>query len=147
MYLRNCDGFVYMEFKFNTRFKYRSIMDLMPLIDFSFSLLVFFMMTYNADAGHLSTIMVNLPSANKVQEFRDSDIIVSINEKNEIYIDDKKCAREDLLNRFKTLKPTIRQGMVVIRGDKKANYDTIIYVIDYINQAGIKKFTLATAKQ
>ena len=135
-----------MEFKFKTRFQYRSIMDMMPLIDFAFSLLVYFMMTYNADAGKLSSILINLPSAIKVQEPRDTNITVSINEKNEIYVNDKKYNVEALLDEFKKIKLSIREGTVVIRGDKKANYDTIIKVMDYLNQAGIHKFTLATLK-
>jgi biopolymer transport protein ExbD len=87
-----------MEYKFKTRYQYRSIMDMMPLIDFAFSLLVYFMMTYNADAGKLSSIVLNLPSATKVQDPRDSNTIVSINEKNEIYINDKKYNGSALLD-------------------------------------------------
>ena len=135
-----------MEYKFKTRYQYRSIMDMMPLIDFAFSLLVYFMMTYNADAGKLSSIIINLPSATKVQDIKDSNIIVSINEKNEIYINDKKYAKETLLDEFKKIKLSIRLGTVVIRGDKKSNYDTIIKVMDELNRAGIHKFTLATIK-
>jgi biopolymer transport protein ExbD len=119
-------------------------MDMMPLIDFAFSLLVYFMMTYNADAGKLSSIVVNLPSAAKVQNPKDSNIIVSVNDKNEIYINDKQYSRETLLDQFKKIKLSIREGTVVIRGDKKTNYDTIIKVMDDLNQAGIHKFTLAT---
>ncbi len=135
-----------MEFKFKTRFQYRSIMDMMPLIDFAFSLLVYFMMTYNADAGKLSSIMVNLPSATQVEDPKESKTIVSINEKNEIFINDKKYDRNDLLDTFKKIKSTIRQGTVIIRGDKKTNYDTIIKVMDDLNREGIHKFTLATVK-
>ena len=135
-----------MEYKFKTRFQYRSIMDMMPLIDFAFSLLVYFMMTYNADAGHLSSIVVNLPRANKVQDFHDTGFTVSVNEKNEIFINDKKHDPESLIDEFKKLKPTLKDGTVIIRGDKQAKYNTIIKVMDDLNQAGIKKFTLSTLR-
>ena len=121
-------------------------MDMMPLIDFAFSLLVYFMMTYNADAGKLSSIVVNLPRANKAQEFKDTGFTVSINEKNEIFINDKKYDPESMIDEFKKLKPTLKDGTVIIRGDKKAAYDTIIKVMDDLNQAGIKKFTLSTLR-
>jgi biopolymer transport protein ExbD len=121
-------------------------MDMMPLIDFAFSLLVYFMMTYNADAGKLSSIVVNLPSAAKAQEFHDTDLTVSINNKNEIFINDAKHDPETLLEEFKKIKPALKQGTVIIRGDKKADYNTIINVIDDLNQAGIKKFTLSTLR-
>ena len=135
-----------MNLQFKTRFQYRSIMDMTPLIDFAFSLLIYFMMTYHADAGKLSSIAVNLPSANKVQDIKDDTVTVSINEKNEVYINDRKYKTEMLVEEFTKLKPSLRKGTVVIRGDKKTSYDTIIRVMDDLNQAGIHKFTLATIK-
>jgi len=36
--------------------------------------------------------------------------------------------------------------VVIIRGDRNANYETIIAVMDILNQAGIPRFTLATVK-
>jgi biopolymer transport protein ExbD len=135
-----------MEIKLKTRFQYRSIMDMTPLIDFAFSLLIYFMMTYNADAGKLSSIAVNLPSAVNVQSPRDGNVTVSINEKNEVYINDMKCGMDKLLTELQKVKKTLKQGAVIVRGDKKSNYDTIIKVMDTLNQAGLHKFTLAAVK-
>jgi len=135
-----------MELRLKTRFQYRAIMDMTPLIDFAFSLLIYFMMTYNADAGKLSSIVVNLPSAVKVEEPKNSDLVVSINEKNEVYINEVKYNMDALANEFIKIKSKLKLGTVIIRGDKKTNYDTIIKVMDNLNQAGISKFTLATLK-
>jgi biopolymer transport protein ExbD len=135
-----------MELKLKTRFQYRSIMDMTPLIDFAFSLLIYFMMTYNADAGKLSSIIVNLPNAVKAEDAKISDLVVSINEKNEIYINDNKYKEDMLVSEFVKMKSKFKLRTVIIRGDKKTNYDTIIKVMDSLNQAGISKFTLATIK-
>jgi biopolymer transport protein ExbD len=121
-------------------------MDMTPLIDFAFSLLIYFMMTYNADSGKLSSIVVNLPSAVKVEEPKNNDLVVSINEKNEVYINEVKYNTDALMNEFIKIKSKLKLGTVIIRGDKKTNYDTIIKVMDNLNQAGISKFTLATLK-
>ncbi len=135
-----------MELKLKTRFQYRSIMDMTPLIDFAFSLLIYFMMTYNADAGKLSSIIVNLPNAAKVEEPKTSDLVVSVNDKNEVYINDNKFKTDALVGEFIKMKSKFKLRTVIIRGDKKTNYDTIIKVMDSLNQAGISKFTLATVK-
>jgi biopolymer transport protein ExbD len=121
-------------------------MDMPPLIDFAFSLLIYFMMTYNADAGKLSSIVVNLPKAVKVENPKSSDLIVSINEKNEIYINDVQYNTDVLVNELRKIKSKVKLGTVIIRGDKKANYDTVIKVMDDLNQSGIRKFTLAAIK-
>jgi biopolymer transport protein ExbD len=135
-----------MEYKFKTKFQYRSIMDMVPLIDFSFSILIFFMMTYNAEPGKLSSIMVNLPKAVKVTSMQNSNMVVSVNEKNEVFIDDIKYSIDKLPDEFKRRKGNLKEGIVIIRGDKKANYDTIVKIMDNLSQAGIIKFTLATVR-
>lgn len=136
-----------MEFNFKTRYQYRSIMDMTPLIDFAFTLLIYFMMTYHSDAGQVSSIQVNLPSATKVESAKESDVVVSINEKNEIYLNDVKYSPERLFEEFKKLKPQLKQRTVIIRGDRKSSYNTIVKIMDDLNRAGISRFTLATVKQ
>jgi biopolymer transport protein ExbD len=135
-----------MEYKFKTKFQYRSIMDMVPLIDFSFSMLIFFMMTYNADPGKVSSIIVNLPKAVQVAASKSSDIVISVNAKNEVYINDVKYDLNRVLNELKKRKQSLTQGTVIIRGDRLSNYETIVKVMDYLNQAGLPKFTLSTVK-
>ena len=132
--------------KFKTKFQYRSVMDMTPLIDFAFSLLIYFMMTYNANPGKLSSIMINLPKAVKAADVQKGDMVVSVNEKNEVYIDDVKVDLNRLLAELTKRKESLNQGTVIIRGDKKTNYDTMVKIMDDLSQAGIAKFTLATVK-
>lgn len=135
-----------MEYKFKTKFQYRSIMDMVPLIDFSFSMLIFFMMTYNANPGKVSSIIVNLPKAAQVATSKTSDNVISVNAKNEIFINDVKYEINAVLHELKNRKESFKKGTVVIRGDRLSNYETIVKVMDYLNQAGTSKFTLSTTK-
>jgi biopolymer transport protein ExbD len=121
-------------------------MDMTPLIDLSFALLIFFMITFSANEGILSSIMVNLPRVVQSGAFKSGQIIVTINEKNEVFINDTRYDTGALLNEFKKRKTGLKDGTVLIRGDRKSNYDTIVKVMDILNQAGISRFTLAAVK-
>lgn len=135
-----------MAWRFKSRYQHRALIDMTPLIDLAFSLLIFFMISYNASQGMLSSIIVNLPSAVQTGSHRQGDVVVSITERNEIFINEKKVVEEKLLDELKTVKETLKDGAVIIRGDKKSNYETMVRVMDDLNRAGIPKFILSTVK-
>lgn len=136
-----------MVFKFKSRFQLRALIDMTPLIDLAFSLLIFFMLTYNASQGMLSSIIVNLPSAVQTGRHQQGDLVISITENNEIFINEKKVSQDKLLSELKTIKKTLKDGVVIVRGDKKSHYETMVNVMDDLNRAGIPKFIISTIKK
>jgi biopolymer transport protein ExbD len=135
-----------MEWKFKSRFQYRSIIDMTPLIDLAFSLLIFFMISYNASQGRMSSIVVNLPQAVQSGQYREVDTVISVTDKNEIFLNDKKLEFQSLAGEIENRKEALKTGTVIIRGDRKADYETVVKIMDHLNRAGIPKFTLATIK-
>ena len=133
-----------MTFKFKSRHRHKAFIDITPLIDLSFNLILFFMVSYNI--GNISSITVHLPKAVQTGEYKGSDLVITINEKNEIYVNDVRYDTGILLDELKKRKAQVKEGTVVIRGDRMTNYDTVVRVMDLLNQAGIPKFTLATIK-
>jgi biopolymer transport protein ExbD len=133
-----------MAWRLKSRFQHRALIDMTPLIDLAFSLLIFFMISYNASQGMLSSIIVNLPSAVQTGSHRHGNYIISVTERNEVFINEKKLSAGDMRPEIKKIKENLGDGAVIIRGDKKSSYETIVKVMDYLNQAGIPKFTLTT---
>ena len=133
-----------MEFKFKSRFQHRAQIDITSLIDLVFLLVAFFMFT--SILSSISSITVHLPKAVQVGMYKQGNLIVTINERNEVYINDVKYRLETLIEEFKRRKPQIKDGTVVIRGDRKADYQTIVRVMDSLNRAGLPKFILSTVK-
>ncbi len=131
------------EIKFTSRLKHKAIIDLTSLIDLIFLLVAFFMVT--STLGSESSISVNLPKAVQSSEYKRGSLVVTIRDNNEIYIKDKKINKKNLLKELRRMKSSVR-GSVIIRGDKKADYDIIIYVMDNLNQAGMPRFSLSTIK-
>ncbi len=130
--------------KVSSKLGYRSLIDITSLVDMTFLLVAFFMVT--SSFGSLSSITVHLPKAVQSGQMQHANLVISINEKNEIFINDVKYPLSDLLQEFKNRRATIKDNIVIIRGDREANYETIITVMDLLNQAGIPRFTLATVK-
>lgn len=133
-----------MALKFKSRLYQRAQIDITSLIDLVFLLVAFFMVT--SSLGTVSSITVHLPKAVQVGSLKHSDLIVSIDERNNIYINDVKYNVDSLLNELKKRKLGLGDRAVIIRGDRKASYETIVKVMDYLNQAGLPKFTLSTIK-
>jgi len=128
--------------KFKSKLQHKALIDITSLIDLVFLLVAFFMVT--SSLGSESSITVHLPKAVQTGQHKSGNVVVSINEKNEVFVNDRLFSKKSILNEFKRLKPGMKDSTVVIRGDKKANYETIVFIMDKLNQAGIPKFTIAT---
>jgi biopolymer transport protein ExbD len=134
-----------MKFKFKSKLQYKALIDLTSLIDLLFLLVIFFMVT--SSLGSESTITVHLPKAVQSGEYKKSDLIVSVNKENKIFINDKLFKDKLILNHLKKMKKKLKpDSIVVIRGDKKSSYERIVKVMDLLNRAGIPKFMISTVK-
>ncbi len=134
-----------MHIKFRTRLKHKALIDITSLIDLVFLLVAFFMVT--STLGSESSITVHLPKAVQSKNYPErGNLIVSMNEANEVFLNDEKYGTESLLDEFKKRKETIGDKMVIIRGDRKTDYETVVKIIDLLNRAGIPRFTIATVK-
>ena len=133
-----------MSIKFKTRYRHRALIDITSLIDLVFLLVAFFMVT--SSLGNESSITVHLPRAVQSGDYKPGSMIITVNEDNEIFIDDVKIEENRVLAEFKARKENLKDGAVIIRGDRKSSYEAIVSVIDKLNQAGIPKFSISAIK-
>ncbi len=129
---------------FNRRFERRAVIDMTPLIDLVFLLVAFFMVT--SSLGNESSIMVNLPKARQSGKQKTGKYMVTVTKDNEFFINDKEVKKAELPSRFKKWSNENQGLTVIVRGDRKSNYESIVYVIDKLNSAGIPKFVISTVK-
>ena len=130
--------------KIKSRYKHRALIDITSLIDLVFLLVAFFMVT--SSLGSESSITVHLPRAVQSGEYKPGTMVITVNEKNEVFIDDAKIENQMILSELKGRKESIKDGAVIIRGDRKSSYETIVSIIDKLNQAGIPKFSISAIK-
>ncbi len=130
--------------KVKSKLGYRSLIDITSLVDMTFFTGSFF---YGDIKFWVTIVHYCTPAqGSSIGQMQHANMVISINEKNEVFVNDVKYPLGDLLQEFRKRKELVKDKVVIIRGDRDANYETIITVMDLLNQAGIPRFTLATVK-
>lgn len=128
------------------RVKGRSDVNITPMLDMVFILLIFFAVSTTFVVNQ--SIDVNLPEAKSASE-RDEDesINIIVTNENVIKIDDKIITLSDLDSVLSSKKTEFPNALIVIEGDRDALHGIIISVIDSAKIAGFDKFAIATEEK
>ncbi len=116
-----------------------------PMIDMSFLLLVFFIVT-TMNMSEVQTVPVQLPAATQAQTQQESRFNVAVREDGSLYLGMKPITREALLARAKEAAAKDPQFSLVIYGDGRTAYQTILSLLDDCKAAGIVRVGLAAEK-
>jgi biopolymer transport protein ExbD len=122
--------------------------NLTPLIDVVFLLLIFFMVSTTFE--HQSRIQIELPEATaKASKPEDESLEILIDAQGRYFIGE----RQVLNNRLKTLKGAIRKALgerdtlpVIIRADARTPHQAVVRALDATAQLGLVEISLATSK-
>lgn len=109
-----------------------------PLIDIVFLLLLFFVLTSTFDIKEERSLDINLPEASSGAEIKtDSFFKIFINEKNEIYVGSKVVSIEELQTETqKAIKNGISERTGIL-ADRKTEHGTVVKVMDLLRKNGI----------
>lgn len=115
--------------------------NLSPLIDMVFLLLIFFMVTtvFVEETG----IDVEKPVAATAQQLEKESIILTVNADGDIYYGDRQIALNNVQGLVTRLTDN-RKRPVIILADKKSHTGTTVQVIDQCKRAGIENVSIAT---
>ncbi|MFN0195111.1 MAG: biopolymer transporter ExbD [Planctomycetaceae bacterium] len=126
-------------------------MDLTPMVDCTFLLLIFFMIT--ASFSLQKSIQVPDPNPDKkgaaqslqtLDDFKEDSIIVEIDEKNAILIDDEPLAGLSSLPQVLSNKMrSEKKNELMLSAHDKAWHETVIKVIDAANEVGMQKIRMS----
>ena len=127
------------------RRRMESELNMAPLIDMVFILLIFFLVTtsFVKEAG----VEVKRPTAETSQKEEKTNMIVGVTEEGTIHIDrqmvDIRSVRS-IMERFKHENP---MGNVVILADKNSRFGVAIDVLDEVRLAGISNVVVAAEQE
>ncbi len=121
-----------------------SNVNLTPLIDMVFILLIFFLVT--ASFTKESGIEVDRPSAKTATRQEQGTLIIGVNEIGEVWIEGKKVKLRSVRAHVERLTAQNPEGTVIIMADKKSNTGVTIDVLDQVRLAGVSNVSIA-AKQ
>ena len=118
-------------------------LNIIPMIDIMFFLLVFFMLStlYMVD---LKTIPVNMPKVQNAQSQTNVNYLVTMKADGTLYLENKLIDEDTLLQGAKEKYEENNNFAVVIRADENVDYGKIMALLDKFKAVGITKFGLAT---
>ena len=121
-----------------------SEINISPLIDVVFILLIFFIVTtvFVDEAG----VDVNKPRAASAEDLEKNSILIAVTANGQIYQGGRSIGVGGVRSVVAVLLEGNEDMPVIIQGDTDANHGTIVKVIDAANLAGAKTVSLATAK-
>ncbi|NOY64414.1 MAG: biopolymer transporter ExbD [Nitrospirae bacterium] len=131
-----------MEFK-RRRYNH-SYLNIAPLVDVVFLLLLFFMLTSHFIEEQ--SIRVRLPESRTSEYTERAGIKIFINEKGDVILNRKKVKVEDLHTLLKEQLPLEKTKNVEIRADRDVKVSLLMRVIDEIRLSGINDFNIVTEK-
>jgi len=122
--------------------------NLTPLIDVVFLLLIFFMVSTTFE--HQSRIKIDLPEASAEPTSQEDDSLeIRIDAQGRYFIGDQQVVNTTA----KTLKSAISKAVgeregpaVIIRADAKTPHQAVITALDVSSQLGLTRISLATSK-
>jgi biopolymer transport protein ExbD len=121
-------------------------MQLAPLVDVLFLLVIFFAVTWKA--GQDEKLMdVAVPAADTGKDRKQTsvgEIIVNVKNDGGIVVNGQPLTVEELLGKLQTIASIYKDQAVIIRGDVATPYDKIIKVLDTCQKAGIWNIGFAT---
>ena len=119
--------------------------NIVPMIDVIFAILTFFIIS-SLDLIRIDKIPVNLPKASTSNKVEKKPLILTIDNKNNIYIDSKPINSADLIDQINQLISDNSKNILVISADKDVSYGKFVEILDQIRSLENLRIGIATEK-
>jgi biopolymer transport protein ExbD len=121
------------------------VLNLTPLIDVVFQLLIFFMVA-TTFLNPEKEIGIELPEAHGGERSEDErdEIVINVFADGSVIVSGETVAREVLLDTLRARARANPQTPVTIRGDRLVHHEHIVAVMDACGQAGLLNLSVGT---
>ena len=123
------------------RRKSESEVNLTPMLDVVFIMLIFFIVT--ASFVKESGIEINRPGASTAVRKEKGNILIAISANNEIWMNRRQVDPRALRANIERAHAENPKGSVIIQADKDAKTGLLVKVMDAARSAGVKSISLA----
>lgn len=133
-----------MRFKRHIEFEHGlKQIDIAPLIDMVFLLVIFFMLTSSFVLQ--PAIKVNLPRAVTSEAVKYRDVEITVSGENIVYLDGKAITVADLKNLLR--EAAKRQQGILLKSDRRASLGKVVEIWDTCRDSGITQINIATVQE
>ncbi|MBF0194569.1 MAG: biopolymer transporter ExbD [Magnetococcales bacterium] len=133
--------------KFRSQKKPPLMMDVTPLVDVVFLLLIFFMVTttFSTEKG----IKLDLPNAKTAKKFsadlKDKDIRVVVDAKGQYYIDGIIVSQDQLPAALLRASHNKNDMVIHVQADKNSSHGSIVNLMDTARKLNLTRFSMVTS--
>ncbi|MFN2340248.1 MAG: ExbD/TolR family protein [Halanaerobium sp.] len=131
---------------FKTTLKKKSTINIIPMIDVIFFLLVFFML-FTTFRTTPEGIDMQLPKAVTATEQNTENFIVQIDAEGNYYYDDQSLELNQIISEAEVANGENTNLTIVISADKNTRYENVVSLMDGMRNVGITKLALAADKE
>ena len=132
-----------MHFRQMGRSRSDSTLDITPIVDTVFNLLIFFALSLNFIVT--PGINVSLPQSDTNEIIRKSEeLIIEINKNNTIFVAGKQIAGDELFLFFSDAAQKNKERLVIIQADQDSIHGSVVSVMDMAKRAGLTRLAIAT---
>jgi biopolymer transport protein ExbD len=133
--------------QFKRRLQARSVVDLVPMIDVVFQLILFFLVS--TTFAILPGITLQLPTSSTAEPTAMTRLTISVLNRDEIYLNKDRLTLSELEQRLSKLSEAERAEIksVTLEADRSISYGLTISVLDVLRKSGFRGINLHTLEQ
>ncbi|BCS89931.1 ExbD/TolR family protein [Pseudodesulfovibrio sediminis] len=131
--------------KFERRKRYSALLDIAPLVDVIFLLLLFFMLTSRMVSA--PAIVIDLPQSRTAEVQTSSEVIITITDQGELFLGDTPVILDDFVE---TLRACLQQKdtpVVHLRVDHEVEVGLLVSIVDCVKMSGCASFSIETESE
>ena len=129
--------------KVDTQTKPYDDINITPMLDLAFVLLVIFIIMTTAS---VQGIKVNLPKASSAAALQSNTKAITIDNSGQVYYEAFPVTMAELEDRLRVQEALTPDFPVVVKGDGQVQYAKVVEVLDLLRRLDITKFGLVTGK-
>ena len=122
------------------------VIDMIPMIDMVFLLLIFFALTNTFEVQRFMEL--NLPKGSSGIELKKTQrLTLSISKENQIILENEPIELRNLEGKLKEAMQENTEVTLVIKGDENVPHGRVVELMDAANGAGVKKILITVKKK
>ncbi len=133
--------------RFKRRLRSRAIVDLVPMIDVVFQLILFFLVS--TTFAILPGITLKLPESSTAEPTAMTRLAVAVVDRDEVYLNDDRMTLRELEARLTAISEAERAEIksVTLEADRAVSYGLTIEVLDILRKSGFRGINLHTLEK
>lgn len=121
--------------------KKSSTLNLAPMIDIVFLLLIFFLVSSTLQ-GEEALYNITVPDSSLGQSSEQEEINIFLDQNNKIYFNENEYSRQNIAELFTVINAD-KNKKVKIYSDRKSNFEAVIYLVEEFKNKGYQNISFA----